>query len=57
VKNRAYKYRFTPTEEQATLLAKTFGVSVMLTTLFCVGVQIRITKAKKKSAILKPAQS
>ena len=25
MKNRAYKYRFTPTEEQATLLAQTFG--------------------------------
>ena len=25
MKNGAYKYRFTPTEEQATLLAQTFG--------------------------------
>jgi putative transposase len=25
MKNRAYKYRFYPTDEQATLLAQTFG--------------------------------
>lgn len=57
MKKRAYKYRFTPTEEQVILFAHTFGCIRYVYNSILRWRTEAYTQSKEKSVILKPVPS